>query len=275
MGEDAQRGTERSERECHRHPDRGGQTTACRKRIADAAADRQPPKHQRRNRHSLLPKLRAEDGKERSMKLSNQQSAVSSQQCASRTRQMHAHALLSRPALRFAALVFLLSPFAFFLLPSALAQSRVPVPSYGPMRERGEQQTGLPPALVDVRIDQRLNEQIPLDATFRDETGRTVQLREYFGGTRPVILSLVFYECPMLCNQVLNGMTATMKVMSLKIGEDYDVLTVSFDPHEKPPLALAKKESYIERYKRPGAAEGWHFLTGDLAAIERLTQAVG
>ena len=156
-----------------------------------------------------------------------------------------------------------------------MAQSRVPVPSYGPMRERGELQTGLPPALVDVKIDQRLNEQVPLDATFRDETGRAVQLREYFGGTRPVILSLVFYECPMLCNQVLNGMTAMMKVMTLKIGEDYDVLTVSFDPREGPELARRKKDGYVRGLNREGAERGWHFLTGDEANIKRLTESVG
>ncbi|HYY56528.1 MAG TPA: hypothetical protein VE842_04295, partial [Pyrinomonadaceae bacterium] len=123
------------------------------------------------------------------------------------------------------------------------AQSRVPVPSYGPMRDAGAaQQTGLPPALLNVRIDQKLDATVPLDATFRDETGRSRRLQEYFGGRKPVILSLVFYECPMLCNQVLNGLTATMKVMPLKIGEDYDVLTVSFDPRETPELAARKKE---------------------------------
>ena len=144
------------------------------------------------------------------------------------------------------------------------------------MRDRGEQQqTGLPPALVNVGIDQRLNEQLPLDATFRDETGRTVQLREYFKGTRPVILSLVFYECPMLCNQVLNGMTAMMKVMSLKVGEDYDVLTISFDPRETAELARRKKDGYVRGLNRPGAQSGWHFLTGDEANIKRLTESVG
>jgi protein SCO1/2 len=178
-----------------------------------------------------------------------------------------AHPLL-HPAL-------LLLAFSFFVLPSAVAQSRVPVPSYGPMRDRGEQQTGLPPALVGVGIDQRLNEQLPMDATFRDEAGRTVQLNEYFNGKRPVILSLVFYECPMLCNQVLNGMTAMMKVMSLKIGEDYDVLTVSFDARETPELARRKKEGYVRGLNRPGAEAGWHFLTGDEANIKRLTEAVG
>jgi protein SCO1/2 len=173
-------------------------------------------------------------------------------------------------------LLFLLLPFAFYLLPAVAAQSRVPVPSYGPMRERGDAQTaGLPPALLNVGIDQKLNAELPLDATFRDETGRTVQLREYFTGARPVILSLVFYECPMLCNQILNGLTSTMKSMTLGVGQDYDVVTVSFDAREGPELARRKKEGYLQRLNRPGAAAGWHFLTGDETNIKRLTDAVG
>jgi protein SCO1/2 len=171
---------------------------------------------------------------------------------------------------------FFLLTFTFCLLPSVMAQSRVPVPSYGPMRNRGDSQpTGLPPALANVGIDQKLNAQIPLAATFRDETGRTVQLGEYFRGAKPVILALVFYECPMLCNQVLNGLTATMKVMPLKIGEDFEVVTVSFDPRETPEMAARKKESYMQRLQRPGAQGGWHFLTGDEASIRVLTDAVG
>ncbi|MBA3805311.1 MAG: SCO family protein [Acidobacteria bacterium] len=157
-----------------------------------------------------------------------------------------------------------------------MAQSRVPVPSYGPMRERGDaQQTGLPPALVQVGIDQKLGAQLPLDATFRDEAGRTVQLREYFTGTRPVILALVFYECPMLCNQILNGLTSTMKSMALGVGKDYEVVTVSFDAREGPELARKKKETYLQRLNRAGAETGWHFLTGDEANIKLLTEAVG
>lgn len=208
--------------------------------------------------------------------LSNQQSVISSQQATTARVKRLALSLPVRRARRLPHLLFLLLAFAFFLLPSVAAQSRVPVPSYGPMRERGEAQTaGLPPALLNVGIDQKLNAELPLDATFRDETGRTVQLREYFTGTRPVILSLVFYECPMLCNQILNGLTSTMKSMTLNVGQDYDVLTLSFDAREGPELARKKKESYLQRLNRPGAAAGWHFLTGDEANIKRLTEAVG
>lgn len=132
----------------------------------------------------------------------------------------------------------------------------------------------VPPAFRDVGIDQRLNQQVPLDIPFRDENGNTVALREFFG-KRPVILSLVYYECPMLCTTSLNGLEQSMKEMKLDLGKDYEVVTVSFDPTEQPALARAKKAVYVGLYGRPGAADGWHFLTGDQDSIERLTQAVG
>jgi protein SCO1/2 len=133
----------------------------------------------------------------------------------------------------------------------------------------------LPPAFRDVGIDQKLNQQIPLDIPFSDENGNTVALREFFGHGRPVVLSLVYYECPMLCTTSLNGLETSMKEMKLDLGKDYDVVTVSFDPTEKPSLAAAKKAVYVGLYGRPGAADAWHFLTGGQDSIERLTQAVG
>jgi len=158
---------------------------------------------------------------------------------------------------------------AYCLLPTAycLAQYAQPPQSRLP-------QTGTPAALRNIGIDQKLDEQVPLDLVFRDEIGREKQLREFFRG-KPVILSLVYYECPMLCNQVLNGLSGSLGTLSFDVGKEFDVLTVSFDPRETPVIAAAKRESYLRRYKREGAADGWHFLTGDLAAIERLTQAVG
>jgi protein SCO1 len=132
----------------------------------------------------------------------------------------------------------------------------------------------LPAVFRDVGIDQKLNQQIPLDIPFRDENGNTVALREFFG-QRPVILSLVYYECPMLCTTSLNGLDQSLKEMKLDLGKDYDVVTVSFDPTEQPSLAAAKKAVYVGLYGRPGAAEAWHFLTGDQDSIERLTAAVG
>jgi protein SCO1/2 len=148
-------------------------------------------------------------------------------------------------------------------------------PLYSPRPELGANGTGLPPALHEVKIEQRLNEQVPLDLQFKDETGRTVHLSEYINGSKPVILSLVFYQCPMLCNQILNGLMASLRAQSFDAGKEFEVLTVSFDPRETPELAAEKKQSYIQRYNRAGAERGWHFLTGDAENIRRLTDAVG
>src|SRR5258706_8317307 len=131
-----------------------------------------------------------------------------------------------------------------------------------------------PAALRGVGIDQRLNEQVPLDLMFRDETGKFVRLGDYFGN-KPVILALVYYRCPMLCTLTLNGLVRAMRVMPFDIGDQYSVVTVSFDPHETPALAAAKKQEYIAHYTRPGGAAGWHFLTGEEASIRRLTDVVG
>jgi protein SCO1 len=138
----------------------------------------------------------------------------------------------------------------------------------------GLAQQGLPAQLREVGIDQRLNEKIPLDLSFRDETGRPVELGEYFG-RKPVILSLVYYECPMLCTMVLNGQVAAMRAMPLNLGEHFEVVTVSFNPKETPALAAAKKEEYVRHYGRPGAGRSWHFLTGDESSIRRLAASVG
>ena len=131
-----------------------------------------------------------------------------------------------------------------------------------------------PPLLRNVGIDQRLNEQVPLNLTFRDETGKTVQLADYFG-KKPVILSLVYFHCPMLCTMVENGLLNTLKTLKFDVGDEFNVLTVSFDPKDTPDFAAAKKAIYIGLYGRKNAAEGWHFLTGDEPSIKALTKAVG
>jgi protein SCO1/2 len=131
-----------------------------------------------------------------------------------------------------------------------------------------------PSILRDVGIDQKLNDQIPLDLVFRDESWGLVHLGEYFG-QKPVILVLAYYDCPMLCTLVLNGLLQSLKEMKFNVGQQFEVVTVSFDPTEKPPLAAAKKAIYVSLYDRPSAAAGWHFLTGDEASIHQLTQAVG
>jgi len=136
------------------------------------------------------------------------------------------------------------------------------------------QQFGLPAMVRGVGIDQNLNAQIPLELTFRDESGRTVRLGEYFR-QKPVVLALVYYECPMLCDMVLNGLTHSMEQISLNVDHDFDVLTVSFNPHETWQLAASKKANYIEKYKRDGAAAGWHFLTGDESNIKKLADTAG
>ena len=133
---------------------------------------------------------------------------------------------------------------------------------------------GQPVKFSDVHFDQRLDEQVPLDLNFRDESGQTVRLGDYFG-KKPVILSLVYYECPMLCTQVLNGQVTSLRNISFNVGEQFNVVTVSFNPRDTPTLAKAKKEMYLSRYGRPGAEDGWHFLTGDPKAIASLADSVG
>jgi len=182
-----------------------------------------------------------------------------------------ARAVPSAPSrmLLFVALNFCLLPFSFCLTAFAQAWAQQPPPL-----SSGDSSAGKVKLLENVGIDQRLGERIPLDLEFRDENGSTVRLGDYFG-KKPVILTLVYYSCPMLCNQVLNGLTSGLDVISFDIGKEFEVVTVSFDPREKPDLARAKKETYIEWYKRSGSAEGWHFLTGDKASIDKLTEAVG
>jgi len=125
-----------------------------------------------------------------------------------------------------------------------------------------------------IGIDQHLDEQLPLDLVFADERGRQVKLGEYFGD-KPVVLTLVYYECPMLCTQVLNGLVRTLRMISFELGRDYEVVTVSFDPRETPELAAAKKAEYAKSLGKPGAETGWHFLTGAQDQIDQLAQAVG
>jgi protein SCO1/2 len=136
------------------------------------------------------------------------------------------------------------------------------------------QQYGLPAMVKGVGIDQNLNAQIPLDLTFHDETGKTVRLAQYFG-QKPVVLALVYYECPMLCDMVLNGLTHSMEQISLNLGQDFDVVTVSFNPKETWQLAASKKANYVEKYQRKGAVQGWHFLTGEEANIKKLADTAG
>jgi len=168
----------------------------------------------------------------------------------------------------------------FLLAGAPVFAQRPPGPSsplYGARPETGNPSTGLPTALRDVRIEQKLDQQLPLDLVFRDEAGQQVKLGQYFG-KKPVVLALVYYDCPMLCTQVLNGMVTSFRVLPFQIGNEFDVVTVSFDPRETSALAAAKKQVYINylpEKMRSGASNGWHFLTGDQQSIAQLTDAVG
>jgi protein SCO1/2 len=137
-----------------------------------------------------------------------------------------------------------------------------------------ESQQGQPAALRDVGLDQRLNEQIPPELAFRDETGRQVVLGNYFAG-KPVILVLIQLRCPMLCNQVLNGLVAALRKVPFHAGQEFEVVAVSFDARETPELAAEKKARYVESYGISGSESGWHFLTGTQDSIDRLTRAAG
>lgn len=145
---------------------------------------------------------------------------------------------------------------------------------YGDAPPRPDAANAKPPILQNVGIDQRIGQQLPLDLTFKDETGRDVRLGEFFG-KKPVVLALAYYECPMLCTQVLNGMTGALKTLTFDAGADFEVVVVSIDPRDSFRMAAAKKTTYLESYGRPATAAGWHFLTGTEASIKPLAGAIG
>ena len=153
------------------------------------------------------------------------------------------------------------------LLLSAAAASAQAVPdNVGPASQT------LPPVLQNVGFEPTLNSHIPLDIPFRDETGRTIQLHDYFTN-KPVVLALVYYGCPMLCDQLEQGVVGTLRMLSFNPGRDYEVVFVSFDSRETPELAAQKKQSALKQFRRPATADGWHFLTGSQESIDALTKA--
>jgi len=170
-----------------------------------------------------------------------------------------------RPATRTLLVASALALLALLAYPAACAAQLT-----GPVQNIGVR----PELLREVGIDQKLNDVIPLGLTFRDENGNPVKLSQYFG-QKPVLLSLVYYNCPMLCTQVLNGIDRSLRYVPMDIGKDFEVVTVSIDPSESPKLASAKRDLYVGIYGRPGAAEGWHFLTGDESQIKQLANAAG
>ena len=157
--------------------------------------------------------------------------------------------------------------------PAASAQM-TGAPAAGFTRDPGMVSSAVPLPLREIGFDQKLDKRLPLDIPFKDEANRLVRLGDYFG-PKPIILLFVYYDCPMLCTQVLNALASTLGVLALDAGRDFDVVTISFDPREKPPVAAQKKALILERYRRPAASTGWHFLTGEQDSIDRVTKAAG
>lgn len=147
------------------------------------------------------------------------------------------------------------------------------VSGYGD-KEQGSTSDKTPTILKGVGVTQNLNTQVPLDLTFKDDQGKLVQLGDYFG-KKPAILALVYYQCPMLCSEELNGLTGALQMVDEVPGKDFNIIVVSIDPTEGTDLAAAKKRSYVKRYGHPETASGWHFMTGEQANIDALTKAVG
>ena len=169
-----------------------------------------------------------------------------------------------------ACLLVCLAVPGWFAGSSAFAQ----VSSYGDKQQGDNRGDELPNVLKKVGVSQHLNRQLPLDASFVDETGRVVRLGDFFG-TKPALLSLVYFNCPMLCSEELDGVTSALEMVRLNPGTDFNVLIVSIDPADTPELAAKKKAFYLKRYGRPGTESGWHFLTGKAPAIDAVTDAVG
>ncbi len=158
----------------------------------------------------------------------------------------------------------------------ALAASTLAIPAHAQMNNgvMSPPANSLPPRLQNVGIEQHLDAQVSPDLVFLDESGKPVKLGDYFG-RKPLILNLVYYNCTMLCGEALAGLSSAMKLVKFDVGNQFDVITVSFDPRETPEMAAAKKADYVKRYGRPGAAAGWHFLTGQPESINALTKTVG
>ena len=179
-----------------------------------------------------------------------------------------------RPVGRSRAFVFFVA-LAWLELNAPLLRAQMTgAPTAGYKLEPGITSSTMPRPLREIGFDQNLDQYVPLDVPFRDESGRTVRLADYFG-SRPVVLVFAYYDCPMLCTQVINGLSTALNLLSLAPGKDFEIVTVSFNPRDTPATASAKKAVYLERYTRDGAARAWHFLSGDEPSIDRLTKAAG
>ena len=161
------------------------------------------------------------------------------------------------------------------MLAGAFVAASAQVTSYGDKAMGDQHGDELPQVLKKVQVAQHLNQQLPLNAAFVDDTGNAVTLGTYFGSKKPVMLSLVYYNCPMLCSEELDGMASALEMVHLVPGKDFDVVVISIDPSETPAMAAAKKAYYVKRYGHPETAAGWHFLTGQRPAIDSVADAVG
>ena len=179
-----------------------------------------------------------------------------------------------RPVGRSRAFVFFVALAWLELNEPLLRAQMTGAPTAGYKLEPGITSSTMPRPLREIGFDQNLDQYVPLDVPFRDESGRTVRLADYFG-SRPVVLVFAYYDCPMLCTQVINGLSTALNILSLAPGKDFEIVTVSFNPRDTPATASAKKAVYLERYTRDGAARAWHFLSGDEPSIDRLTKAAG
>lgn len=162
---------------------------------------------------------------------------------------------------------------AAILCVSCALPAAAQVAGYGD-KQAGQTPDKLPTILEKVSIAQHIGQTLPMDGTFRDETGKAVRMGDYFG-KRPVILTLVYYKCPMLCSEELNGLAGALEMVSFTPGKDFDIVIVSIDPSEGPELAAQQKALYVKRYGRPETANGWHFLTGQQPAINALAEVTG
>jgi protein SCO1/2 len=161
------------------------------------------------------------------------------------------------------------------LLISFLAGAHAQVSPTGQKQMGEPADDKLPTVLHGVTIAQHLNQQLPLDSTFVDETGRTVRLGQYFDGKHPVLLALVYYKCPILCSEELKGLTGALEMVSYRPGKDFQIVAISIDPTETPAIAASKKREYVTYYGHPESAPGWHFLTGQQPAIDAVAKATG
>jgi protein SCO1/2 len=169
--------------------------------------------------------------------------------------------------------VVLLGPWALGPGPVLQAQQQPGMP--GSMGfATGVVASNVPPQFKEVTFQQQLGQQLPLDARFRDETGREVALGDYFG-KKPIVLAFVYYQCPMLCTQVMNGISSALKALTFAPGQEFDVVLISFDPRDKFETANAKKRAHLQHWSVQDQADGWHFLTGEEATIRQVTQAAG